>query len=76
MPVVCMTVTQTRGALLVDVSSWGVRLRGSNPPHVGEQLSISFGPVRAFGTVAWVRKDDFGVHFDAPVSAADLRSIL
>jgi hypothetical protein len=76
LPAMCMTVSQTSRAVLVDVSSWGARLRCSSPPRVGEELSVSFAQIRAFGTVAWVERSDFGVHFDAPLSATDLRSVV
>ena len=76
LPAMCMTVSQTSPADLVDVSSWGARLRCSSPPHLGEELSLSFAQIRAFGTVAWVEGSDFGVHFDAPLSATDLRSLV
>jgi hypothetical protein len=76
LPAMCMTLSQTSTAVLVDVSSWGARLQCSTPPLFGEELSLSFAQIRAFGTVAWVHGGEFGVHFDAPLSAADLRSLV
>jgi hypothetical protein len=73
LPAMCMTVSQTIPAVLVDVSSWGARLRCSSPPHFGAELSLGFAQIRA---VAWVDGSDFGAHFDAPLSATDLRSVV
>jgi hypothetical protein len=76
LPAMCMTVSQSVQPVLVDVSSWGARLRCSSRRHFGEELSLSFAQIRAFGAVAWVDGSDVGVHFDAPLSATDLRSVV
>ena len=69
------TVTRSYSALLVDVSSTGARLRSPELPEPGDDLLVSLGRVQAFGTVAWVRDDQFAVAFDQSLGADDLASL-
>ena len=66
------TVTRAHSALLVDVSSSGARLRTPYLPIEGEELFVTIGTVKAFGSVAWVREDQFAMAFDEPLETEDL----
>ena len=67
-PAVVSRIEQRQVAALVDFSSTGARLQGSQLPPVGEPVSLLIDCVRAFGTVAWAEKDLCGVAFDAPLA--------
>ena len=69
------TVTKTHSALLVDVSCSGARLRTPDLPGEGDELFITIGKVKAFGTVAWVRSDQFAMAFDEPLAADELQTL-
>ena len=69
------TVTQSHEVILVDVSSSGARLRGPHLPEVRDELFVSIGKIKAFGTVAWVEHPEFGVAFDPDLPADDLEAL-
>ena len=66
------TVTRSHSALLDNVSSTGARLRTPHLPFEGEELFVTIGGVKAFGSVAWVREDQFAMAFDEPLDTEDL----
>lgn len=66
-PAVVSRIEQRQVAVLVDFSSTGARLRGSQLPPVGEPVSLTIDCVRAFGAVAWREDDLCGVAFDTPL---------
>lgn len=57
--------------MVADVSSSGVRLRGSDLPRMGEELVVTMEKVQAFGTVAWSDQGECGIAFDPPLSRED-----
>ena len=65
------TLDGSHSALVVDVSSTGVRLRGPGLPRMGTDLNIGIEEVRAFGSVVWSEHDECGIAFDQPLSAKD-----
>lgn len=69
------TVTRSHSALLVDVSSSGARLRSPDLPEEGNELFVTIGKVKAFGTVAWVRDGEFAMSFDDPLFAEELAQL-
>ena len=69
------TVTKSHPAVLVDISATGARLRTGDLPEFGEELMVNVESVRAFGCVAWVRGDQFGVAFDEALSATDVHQL-
>lgn len=69
------TVTNSHGAVLVDLSATGARLRSAEVPDVGEELMITVEMIRSFGCVAWVRGDQFGVSFDDPLDPQDVQQL-
>lgn len=66
---VFMTRTRSHSAVVIDVSSAGVRLGGDDLPEEGTELVISIETVRAFGRVAWVSARECGIAFDDPLPA-------
>ena len=62
------TLSGSRSAIVVDVSSTGVRLRTPHLPPMGEDLVITIEDVRAFGTVAWSEHGECGIAFDPALS--------
>ena len=69
------TVTKAHSAMLVDVSSSGARLQAPDLPHEGEELFVTIGTIKAFGTVAWVCPPEFAMAFDEPLGTEDLESL-
>ena len=72
LPAVISRIEQRQVAALVDFSSTGARLKGSQLPPVGEPVSLLIDCVRAFGTVAWAEEDLCGIAFDAPLARFEL----
>ena len=70
---VVTTLTDSRSAVVVDVSATGVRLRGKGLPQGGSELFVTIEGVVAFGTVAWSQRSECGVEFDTPLKAGDER---
>ena len=65
--------------MLVDISATGARLRTAELPQFGEEMMVSVETIRAFGCVAWVRGDQFGIAFDEalpPAAVLQLRTRL
>ena len=61
------TCTRSRSAIVADVSSSGVRLRGPDLPKMGEDLVVAIETVQAFGSVAWSDHGECGIAFDQPL---------
>ena len=69
------TVTRARSALLVDVSSSGARLRTPDLPEVKEELFVTVGKVKAFGSVVLVGRGEFAVASDEPLETEQLEML-
>ena len=69
------TVTRSMAAELVDVCCTGARLRCQYVPRKNEELLVSVGTVRAFGTVAWSRRNECGVWFECPLTEEDVQQL-
>ena len=65
------TLARSQPAVLVDVSSTGARLRGTDLPETGEELFLNVEGVIAFGTVAWMEDAERGVAFESDLAAFD-----
>ena len=65
------TLLRTQSAIVVDVSSTGVRLRGDDLPGCGEEFIVNIDGVTAFGTVVRCDDDERGVAFDPPMDSGD-----
>ena len=68
---VLTTVSESFSALIVDISTTGVRLRSSHLPQMSQEVMILFEEARVFGSVAWSENGECGVEFDAPLSHED-----
>ena len=62
------TLTRSHSAIVVDVSSSGARLRGTDLPPMGEELIVNIDGVQAFGTVVWSDHGEAGIEFDSPLA--------
>jgi len=71
-PVIVRTLTTTSSAALVDVSETGARISGSALPRSGEEVDLSFGTLRVFGTIAWAERGECGVAFDDRLRLVDV----
>lgn len=69
------TVTQSHGAILVDLSATGARLRSAEMPNAGDQLMLAIENIRAFGSVAWIDGDQFGVAFDESINRTEVHQL-
>lgn len=66
------TVTESCAAEMVDLSATGARLRSPQVPELEEELIVTVDTVRAFGRVAWVRGNQFGISFEDPLVPAEV----
>jgi len=62
------TCARSRSAIIADVSSSGVRLRGPDLPKMGEDLVVAMETVEAFGSVVWSDHGECGIAFDQPLA--------
>lgn len=69
------TLQESRQAVLVDVSTTGACVRGSDLPGKGEELFVNLDGVVAFGTVVRVEGDERGIAFDEALDARDEKSL-
>lgn len=65
------TLKGSHSAIVVDISSTGARLRGTDLPIAGEDMFVTIEQIIAFGTVAWARDGELGLAFDQPLSPGD-----
>lgn len=70
-----MTMTDTVGVDLLDVSTAGAKLRGRDLPAPGQEVLVLLGRLEAFGSVVWRDEDQCGVHFDVALSEQALSII-
>jgi hypothetical protein len=70
-----MTVTDTIGVDLIDVSKSGAKLRGHNLPAPGEDVLVLLGRLEAFGSVVWRDDGHCGVRFDVALSERALSTV-
>jgi hypothetical protein len=69
------TFSNSKNVELLDVSFTGARLRGKCLPESGEELFVSVGTVKAFGTVVWAEGNHCGVTFDVALQEADVETL-
>jgi hypothetical protein len=62
------TLTRSHSAVVVNVSTSGARLRGSDLPSMSEDLVVNIETVQAFGTVIWSEQGEAGIEFDPPLN--------
>lgn len=61
--------------LLENISQKGCRLHMAEPLPVGTTAILKIDRIAAFGAVAWVRGQRFGIHFEEPVAPPALERI-
>lgn len=67
----------TREAALVDVSTFGCRLRGDDVEGAGDHLRLDFGRGSAVtATVVWRRDGMVGCRFDRPIATRLMRELI
>ena len=66
--VAMMTLTETVGVDLLDLSTSGAKLRGQGLPAPGEEVIVLLGRLEAFGFVVWRDRDQCGIRFDVQLS--------
>jgi PilZ domain len=69
------TVTKSRAVELVDIGATGAKLRGNYLPAKNEELLLSIGSVRTFGTVAWSLRDECGVQFECALADNEVQQL-
>jgi hypothetical protein len=62
------TLLRSHSAVVVNVSTSGARLSGSDLPAMGDGLVINIDGVQAFGTVVWSDQGEAGIEFDPALS--------
>ena len=67
-----VTQAQSVDVMLIDMSSTGAKLHGSQLPAEGQAVLVRIGPLTASGTVAWREGGLCGVRFDTPASADEV----
>jgi hypothetical protein len=61
--------------VLENISRKGCRLFLADPPPPGTTAVLKIDRIEAFGAVAWVRGQSFGIHFEEPVTQQALERI-
>ncbi len=74
--VILATAKRSHGAILLDLSTIGARLRGADLPQVGEELLMTVETVRAYGRVAWSDSGECGVAFHEPLQSQEVEAVL
>ena len=69
------TLQESQSAVVMDVSSTGVRLRGDHLPQKGGDCFVNIDGVVAFGTVVRCNADERGIAFDAPLEPSDEKAL-
>lgn len=73
--VIMTTATTSYAAELVDLSATGARLRCSELPFIGDELSLTAGRIKTFCTVRWKSALECGVRFYEPLLQAEVISV-
>ena len=65
------TVGASRTVSLLDVSSFGARVRTCLPLEPGQEIWLKIPPNEVFGRVRWIDGDLCGIAFDEPLGRAE-----
>ncbi len=69
------SITQSRVALLLDVSTTGARVRAPDLPGVGKDVLLKIAGVELFGTVVRTAGRDAAMTFDRPIGPKELETL-
>lgn len=72
---VLTTLMRAHGAVLLDLSANGARLRGNDLPRLGDELLMSVESLKAFGTVVWSDGPECGIVFAETLHPAVIQSV-
>ncbi len=61
-------VSGSQTVSLLDVSKTGAKLRARMPLTLDQHVWIKIPPDDVFGTVVWAEGDEYGIHFDTPLT--------
>ena len=67
---------ERRACLLDDISSTGARLRIASPPPIGTTAVLHFHELKILARTIWLRGDELGLQFDAPLALEDMQGML
>jgi hypothetical protein len=65
----------SRPVTLIDLSRTGARMNMPEPMYRGQEVWLKVGQAQFFGTVRWVKENDCGIVFDAPLTSRELASL-
>jgi hypothetical protein len=68
-------VSGSQTVSLLDVSKTGAKLRARMPLTLDQHVWIKIPPDDVFGTVVWAEGEEYGIHFDTPLTDADAASL-
>ena len=72
---VVMTLSRTRTAVVADLSSSGIRLKGDDLPSKGQLLEVKLDNVVAFGAVVWSTGSQCGIAFEPALASTDVEAL-
>ena len=72
LPVAIETLDGKKRISLLEASLNGARLEGAGLPAVGRDVMLQCRDIEAFGTIVWAAGERRGLHFDEPISIAEL----
>ena len=67
LPAKLITLKCTVNATLLDLSYFGARMSAAEPPCIGAEVVVEWGPYEGFGKVIWTNQYMFGVGFYDPI---------
>jgi hypothetical protein len=69
------TLSDTFEVVLVDISATGARFKGVKLPHLGVDLNLAVGRLKAFGTVRWQNQHECGVQFFESLTQVEVMEV-
>ncbi|GLR48739.1 PilZ domain-containing protein [Sphingomonas astaxanthinifaciens] len=70
------TLSRNLVGTLLDISRMGARVRLAAPPAVGQEVYLTLGALRLFGSVCWASADQCGLVFDEAINANELSRVM
>ena len=67
--------THSHEAVLVDLSTTGARVRGSELPNVDDDLVLNVEGLAAYGVVRWARMGYCGIEFEPPIGLGQVKAL-
>jgi hypothetical protein len=70
-----VTLQGSQPVVVEDVGSTGAKLRGRGLPATGQEMIIKIGNMDVLASVAWSKRDECGITFDAPLDPASVTQL-